>query len=116
MEASAPAVRIDHPNRDKPESKATKAAVTLPGTAHGSYTDYPLIVDALGVPAEARDQFADLIGALPGALLREVVSSVVDHFVDYSQCRERKPLPELNGTVLGGMQLLGKSEKAQRCR
>ncbi len=29
MEASAPAVRIDHPNRDKPESKATKAAVTL---------------------------------------------------------------------------------------
>ena len=30
MEAStAPGVRIDHPNRDKPESKATKAAVTL---------------------------------------------------------------------------------------
>jgi hypothetical protein len=29
MEASAPAVQIDHPNRDKPESKATKAAVTL---------------------------------------------------------------------------------------
>jgi len=27
--ASAPGVRIDHPNRDKPESKATKAAVTL---------------------------------------------------------------------------------------
>lgn len=96
--------------------KTTKAAVTLPGTAHGSYTDYPLIVDALGVPAEARDQFVDLIGALPGALLREVVSSVVDHFVDYSQCREKKPLPELNGTVLGGMQLLGKSEKARNCR
>src|SRR6187551_364305 len=29
MEASAPAVQIHHPNRDKPESKATKAAVTL---------------------------------------------------------------------------------------
>ncbi len=31
MEASAhaPGVRIDHPNRDKPESKATKAAITL---------------------------------------------------------------------------------------
>ena len=30
MEAStAPGVRIEHPNRDKPESKATKAAVTL---------------------------------------------------------------------------------------
>jgi hypothetical protein len=29
MEASAPGVQIDHPNRDKPESKATKAAVTL---------------------------------------------------------------------------------------
>ena len=96
--------------------KTTKAAVTLPGTAHGSYTDYPLIVDALGVPAEAREQFADLIGSVPGALLRRVVSSVVDHFVDYSQCREKKPLPELNGTVLGGMQMLGKSEKAQRCR
>src|SRR5215213_3816939 len=27
--ATAPGVRIDHPNRDKPESKATKAAVTL---------------------------------------------------------------------------------------
>ena len=29
MEASAHAVQIHHPNRDKPESKATKAAVTL---------------------------------------------------------------------------------------
>lgn len=29
MEASAPGVQIHHPNRDKPESKATKAAVTL---------------------------------------------------------------------------------------
>ena len=27
--ASAPGVRIEHPNREKPESKATKAAVTL---------------------------------------------------------------------------------------
>lgn len=96
--------------------KATKAAATLPGTAHGSYTDYPLIFDALGVPAEVRDQFVDLIGALPGALLREVVSNVVDHFVDYSQCREGKPLPQLNGTSLGGMQLLGESEKARKCR
>jgi hypothetical protein len=30
MEATtAPGVQIEHPNRDKPESKATKAAVTL---------------------------------------------------------------------------------------
>lgn len=96
--------------------KTTKAAVMLPHTAHGSYTDYPLIVDALWVPAEARDQLVDLIGAVPGALLRKVVSSVVDRFIDYSQCRERSPLPKLDGTVLGGMQLLGKSEKALRCR
>lgn len=96
--------------------ETTKAVVQLPSTAHGSYTDYPLIVDALGVPAEARDQFADLIGTVSGTLLREVVSSVVDHFIDYSQCRDKSPLPKLDGTSLGGMRLLGKSEKARRCR
>lgn len=96
--------------------KTTKAVVQLPGTAHGSYTDYPLIVDALGVPAEARNQFADLIGAVPGALLREVVSSVVNQFIDYSQCREKSPLPKFDGKSFGGMRLLGKSEKARRCR
>ena len=96
--------------------KTTKALVTLPGTAHGSYTDYPLIVDALGIPAEARDQIVDLIGAVPGETLREAVSSVVDHFVNYSQCREKKPLPGLDGTILGGMRLLEESDKARRCR
>jgi hypothetical protein len=96
--------------------KRTKAAVQMPGTTHGSYTDYLLIVDALGVPAEARNRFVDLIGAVSGALLREVVSSIVDHFVNYSQCRERSSIPKLDGTVLGSMRLLGKSEKALQCR
>jgi dienelactone hydrolase len=96
--------------------KITKVAVTIPGTAHGSYTDYPLIVDALDVPAEARDQFADLTGAVLGALLRDVVSGVVGHFLGYSQCRERMPLPKVDGTNLGGMRLLEKSEEARRCK
>jgi dienelactone hydrolase len=96
--------------------KTTKAAVDVPNTAHGSYTDYPLIVDALGVPAEARAPLVDLIGGISGALVREAVSSAVDNFFDYSQCREKSPLPELDGKILGGMHLLGKSEKARRCR
>jgi dienelactone hydrolase len=96
--------------------KPTKAAVDIPNTAHGSYTDYPLIVDALGIPAEAREQLVDLIGGISGAVVREAVSSVVDHFFDYSQCRENDPLPRLDGRILGGMRLIGKSEKARRCR
>lgn len=96
--------------------KTTKAAVTLPDTEHGSYTDYPLIVDALGVPAELRAQFAPLIGAVSGSLIRKVIADVVDHFIDYTQCRERAPLPNLNDKALGGLQLLGESDKARRCR
>lgn len=96
--------------------KSTKAVVTLPNTTHGSYTDYPLIVDALGVPAEVRGQFDELIGSVSGSLLRTVIAEVVDHFIDYSQCREKSALPKLNGTSLAGLQLLGESDKAIRCR
>jgi hypothetical protein len=49
-------------------------------------------------------------------VVREAVSSVVDHFFDYSQCRENDPLPRLDGRILGGMRLIGKNEKARRCR
>jgi dienelactone hydrolase len=96
--------------------KTTKAAVDIPDTAHGSYTDYPLIVDALGVPAEAREQLVGLIGGISGTLVREAVSNVVDHFFGYTQCREKSPLPGLDGKTLGGMRLIGESEKARRCR
>jgi dienelactone hydrolase len=96
--------------------KTTKAAVDIPNTAHGSYTDYPLIVDTLGIPAEAREQLVDLIGGISGALVRKSVSSIVDHFFGYAQCRENDPLPRLDGRILGGMRLIGKNEKARRCR
>jgi dienelactone hydrolase len=96
--------------------KTTKAAVGIPDTAHGSYTDYPLIVDALGVPAEAREQLVNLIGGISGAVVREAVSSAVDHFFGYAQCRENGPLPKLDGTTLGGMRVIDKGEKARRCR
>jgi hypothetical protein len=57
MEASAPGVRIDHPNRDKPESKATKAAVTL------------LLLTSAGLTAVITfGGWAALQGAEPGAI------------------------------------------------
>jgi hypothetical protein len=68
MEASG--VRIDHPNRDKPESKATKAAVTL------------LLLTSAGLTAVITFGGWDALqGAVPGAIAYILLYAVMAYYV-----------------------------------
>ena len=72
MEASAhaPGVRIDHPNRDKPESKATKAAVTL------------LLLTSAGLTAVITFGGWDALqGAIPGAIAYIFIYLLMAYYV-----------------------------------
>ena len=68
MEASG--VRIDHPNRDKPESKATKAAITL------------LLLTSAGLTAVITFGGWDALqGAIPGAIAYIILYAVMAYYV-----------------------------------
>lgn len=85
--------------------ETVKAVVTIPNTVHGSYTDYPLIADALGLRSEAHDGLAEHLGSVPGVRLRKVVVDVVAHFVGYCCGRKEMPLPEMDSTDLGNINI-----------
>lgn len=78
--------------------KTTKVALAIGNTAHGSFTDLPLVVDTLGLPNAMREELDPLIGSLSGTHIRRVVTSLVKHFHDYVRCIEKTPLAKLNGT------------------
>jgi len=68
--ASAPGVQIHHPNRDKPESKATKAAVTL------------LLLTSAGLTAVITfGGWAALQGAEAGAIAYMLIYLIMAYYV-----------------------------------
>jgi pimeloyl-ACP methyl ester carboxylesterase len=95
--------------------KVTKVAVTIGDTAHGSYSDLPLIADALGLPAEMRSQLDPFVGALPGIYVRDVVAQFVKKFTAFVRCESKSLLPRLEDKEYRHVKLLEESKKQQKC-
>jgi pimeloyl-ACP methyl ester carboxylesterase len=96
--------------------KVTKVAVTIGHTAHGSYSDLPLIADALDLPAEMRSQLDPFVGALPGIYVRDVVAQLVKKFTAFVRCESKSLLPSLEDKKYSHVRLLEESKKQQKCR
>jgi pimeloyl-ACP methyl ester carboxylesterase len=96
--------------------KVTKVAVTIGDTAHGSYSDLPLIADALGLPAERRRQLDPFVGALPGVYVRDVVAQFIKTFTAFVRCESKSLLPSLQDKKYSHLKLLEESKKQQKCK
>jgi pimeloyl-ACP methyl ester carboxylesterase len=96
--------------------KVTKVAITIGDTAHGSYSDLPLIADALGLPAEMRRQLDPFVGALPGTYVRDVVAQFVKTFTAFVRCESKSLIPSVQDKKYSHVKLLEESKKQQKCR
>jgi pimeloyl-ACP methyl ester carboxylesterase len=95
--------------------KVTKVAVTIGDTAHGSYSDLPLIADALGLPEDTRRQLDPFVGALPGIHVRGVVAKLLQQFTAFIRCESKSLLPSLQDKNYSHVKLLEESKKQQKC-
>jgi pimeloyl-ACP methyl ester carboxylesterase len=96
--------------------RVTKVAVTMSDTAHGSYSDLPLIADALGLPEDMRRQLDPFVGALPGTHVRDVVAQLVKRFTAFVRCESKNLLPRFEGAMYRHVSVLEESKKPQNCR
>ncbi|KPM44917.1 hypothetical protein AK830_g1636 [Neonectria ditissima] len=64
--------------------RGPKAELEVAGTLHGSFTDLPAIIGALGLPDEAKSQLAALIGTVDGKRLDKVLSKTLSSFFTYA--------------------------------
>lgn len=85
-----------------PHLTGPRMELAINGSEHGSYTDRPLLVSALGLPDAVLDQVAGLIGSVRGRRLEKIVNSVMTSFFDfvfYKNARELKGLPRVYSEV-----------------
>ncbi|CZT23497.1 related to PAF acetylhydrolase family protein [Ramularia collo-cygni] len=89
-----------------------KLAVQILTTEHGSFTDFPMILDVVeGVPQSLRDQLVPFVGALPGLVGRGIVSKLVGQFFEFALGQSKSALPSLSRNDSDLVEVLGKHVK-----
>ncbi|OAA36813.1 PAF acetylhydrolase family protein [Metarhizium rileyi] len=82
-------------NQFWPHLTGPRVELAINGTTHGSYTDRPLLISALGLPDVVLDQFAGEIGSIKGPNLQRMVDSVLMAFFDFVFYGKAKELDRL---------------------
>lgn len=89
-----------------------KIALAISDTEHGSYTDFPLILDVVdGVSESLREQLIPLIGSLPGTTARRLVSKLVGQFFEFALGRSKSVMPRLTRSDSALVEVLAKHVK-----
>ncbi|KAH8706186.1 Alpha/Beta hydrolase protein [Ilyonectria robusta] len=71
--------------------RGPKTELALAGTVHGSFTDVPLIVTALGLPAEVKAQISSTIGTIDAQRLEKVLMKILSSFFTYTSEGKNTP-------------------------
>jgi pimeloyl-ACP methyl ester carboxylesterase len=95
--------------------KVTKVALTIEDTAHGSYSDLPLIADALGLPQDVRNQLDPFVGSLPGTYVRGAVTRLAKQFTAFVRCESQTLVPRLEESKYTPVKIMEDSKKQQKC-
>ncbi|KAK2608548.1 hypothetical protein QQS21_002894 [Conoideocrella luteorostrata] len=82
-------------NQFWPHLTGPRMELAINGTAHGSFTDRPLLVSALSLPESAMKSVEGLIGSIDGRRLDEIVNGVLISFFDYVFCKRDQELKRL---------------------
>lgn len=81
---------VGRPNHSKEDAtwnkffanlRGSKKMITINGTVHGSFTDYPQLIQALNLPASASKVVQPLIGTVNATDLQNSLSKTVVSFV-----------------------------------
>lgn len=74
-----------------PKLRGSRFEMEVADTMHGSFTDFPALVDSLNLPKEAKDAAASLFGAASGKQMDKVIKGVVMALSDLVD--GQKPVP-----------------------
>jgi len=74
--------------------RGLKAIVGVAGTTHASFTDIPVLIQSLGLPAEAQSQVEQLLGTTGGSRMQEVLAGVCASFFTSVFAGKYRPLQE----------------------
>ncbi|KAM5341390.1 hypothetical protein ACJ41O_014421 [Fusarium nematophilum] len=72
--------------------RGPKVELDMSGTVHGSFTDFPLILGALGLPSDVIKTLEPLVGSVDGEDLQEIISKTLSAFIGYVLEGEKAPL------------------------
>lgn len=79
--------RPDHDDSDKTwekfynNLKGPKDMNLIKGAQHGSFTDYPQLISALGLPKETMKTLVPLIGSVDGPVLEKLIAKTVTGYM-----------------------------------
>ncbi len=62
--------------------RGRKAMVGVAGTTHASFTDIPALVQALGLPEEAKERMEEMLGTVGGGRMQEIAAGVCAAFFE----------------------------------
>lgn len=71
----------------------TKLFVSLNNFTHGTFTDLPLLADALGTPGSEYEVIGEILGAVEGKRADEIVNGFVGQFFDFVRGVSKDLLP-----------------------
>jgi len=64
--------------------RGSKVEVAIKGSAHGSYVDFPLLLEVLGIRDQLPAEVNELIGTIPGARMLDILSTSVAAFFRFT--------------------------------
>ncbi|KAB5582958.1 PAF acetylhydrolase [Coniochaeta sp. 2T2.1] len=81
--------RPDHRSEDEtwPEFfsnlRGSRFEMQVAGAAHGSFTDFPVLIDSLNLPVAMKDAVAQVLGSASGETMDRVIRGVMVAFCDF---------------------------------
>jgi hypothetical protein len=75
--------------------RGPKAMVGVTGTTHSSFTDIPALIQALGLPEEARARVEAMLGSVGGGRMQEIVARLSSSFFTWVLKRDHGPLVDV---------------------
>ncbi|KEF57371.1 uncharacterized protein A1O9_05288 [Exophiala aquamarina CBS 119918] len=67
--------------------RSSKLEVTVRGSAHGSYTDFPLLLEVLGLRDQLPAEVSESIGAISGTRMLDILSTSIAPFFRFAGCQ-----------------------------
>ncbi len=84
----------------------TKVELELEESTEGTFTDFPLLVETLGVSGKLADQLAKLIGRIQGTQVDKILNVFLGQFFEYAQGLVSSPVPNNNAATSSKVNVL----------